>query len=97
MHTRLLYYDDQDRVWLVQDGVVRDGEFHYLPLGSSAADFRVFDLIVPRERRIYSFQKDQRRAIEELSLQRQFVDARLMSTTRASEVEAEARPDSPAP
>ena len=94
MHTRLLFYDDQDRVWLVQDGVVRDGEFQYLPLGSAAADFRVFDLIVPRERRIYSFQKEQRRAIDEASLQRQFVDARLMSTTRATDTEV--RPDTPA-
>jgi hypothetical protein len=96
VHTRLLFYDDRDRVWLVQDGVVRDGEFQYLPLGSAAADFRVFDLIVPRERRIYSFQKEQRRAIDEASLERQFVDARLMSTPRVSE-DAEVRPDTPAP
>lgn len=75
VHTRLLFYDDQEREWLVHDGIVRQGEFQTLPLGSAFADFRVFDLSEPRERRIYTFQGVQHHAVDESTLDRQFLEA----------------------
>ena len=92
VRTRLLFYDDDGRGWLVQDGNVHHGEFQLLPLGTPLASFRVFDLIVPRERRIYSFDRDQPHAIDEGLLERQFVQAKLLTTlpetTRSAEGEA---------
>ena len=89
MRTRLLFYDDDGREWLVQDGNVHHGEFQLLPLGTPLADFRVFDLIIPRERRIYAFNRDQQHAIDEALLERQFVEARLVTRLRQTSREAE--------
>jgi len=88
MRTRLLFYDDEEREWLVHDGLVRHGEFEILPLGSPRADFRVFDRIAPRERRIYSFQREQQHALDETLLERQFVYAKLVIAARPAEREA---------
>jgi hypothetical protein len=88
MRTRLLLYDDDEREWLVHDGVVRHGEFEILPLGSPRADFRVFDRVEPRERRIYSFQREQPHTLDEALLGRQFIDASLVITARPPEREA---------
>ena len=89
VRTRLLFYDDDGREWLVQDGNVHHGEFQLLPLGTALAHFRVFDLIVPRERRIYSFDSDQHHAIDERLLERQFLQAKLLTTLRQTAREAE--------
>jgi hypothetical protein len=86
---RLLFFDDDGREWLVQDGNVHHGEFQLLPLGTPLADFRVFDLTIPRERRIYSFNRDQHHAIDEALLERQFVEAKLVTTSRQTAREAE--------
>ena len=93
MRTRLLFYDDDGREWLVQDGNVHHGEFQLLPLGMPLADFRVFDLSNPRERRIYSFNRDQQHAVDEMLLERQFSEAKLVTTCRqpVKDGEAEAR------
>jgi hypothetical protein len=88
MRTRLLFYDDEGREWLVHDGLVRHGEFEILPLGSPRADFRVFDRTAPRERRIYSFQREQQHALDETLLERQFIGASLVITARPPEREA---------
>ena len=89
MRTRLLFYDDDGREWLVQDGNVHHGEFQLLPLGMRLADFRVFDLIVPRERRIYAFNRDQPHTIDEAVLERQFVEAKLVTRLRETPRAAE--------
>lgn len=88
MRTRLLFYDDEEREWLVHDGIVRHGEFELLPLGSPRADFRVFDRIAPRERRIYSFRREQPHTLDEALLGRQFIDASLVIAARPPEREA---------
>jgi len=82
VRTRLLFYDDDGREWLVHDGNVHQGEFQLLPLGTALADFRVFDLFDPRERRIYSFDRNQHHAIDERLLERQFLQAKLLTTLR---------------
>lgn len=89
MRTRLLFYDDDGREWLVQDGNVHHGEFQLLPLGTVLANFRVFDRITPRERRIYSFHRDEHHAIDERALELQFLEAKLVSTLRQTTREAE--------
>ena len=75
----------------MQDGNVHHGEFQLLPLGTPLADFRVFDRVVPRERRIYAFNRDQPHAIDETLLERQFVEAKLVTTSRERTGEIEDR------
>lgn len=89
VRTRLLLYDDDGREWLVQDGNVHHGEFQLLPLGTALADFRVFDLFEPRERRIYPFDRNQLHAIDERVLERQFLQAKLLTTLRETARDAE--------
>ena len=76
MPIRLVFIDDQQREWLVRDGIVQSGKFIVTASGGSFAECRVFDCTSPRERRVYRFTVGQQHGIDESSLERQFRDAK---------------------
>ena len=75
MAVRLYLIDDQDREWLVRDGIAQHRKFVALTLGDHYARFRVFDLKEPRIRKVYQFPAGLMHAVNGITLEQQFREA----------------------
>ena len=90
MGARLVFIDDQNREWLVRDGVVQRDRFIPTQLGDHYARFRVFDLRKPRMRKVYRFRSTEQHAVNGATLERQFLEAfRPVERAAASEALSE--------
>lgn len=84
MPVRLIFIDDQNREWLVRDGVVQDRKFIPVALGDHYARFRVFDLKEPRIRKVHLFRDGETHGANGPAIEFQFLNA---TTVERSEKE----------